>query len=110
MDEWRRNFGLQIHDARKATRLSRDAVAEKAGIGSKYLGQIERGEKWPTFETAIKIALAVGASPSVFLEKRASESNATDIRHDIARLLENRSTKQLNVVFRVVQALVSQPL
>ncbi len=63
MDEHRQRFGQQIRNARKAAHLSRDTVSEKAEITLKYLGEIERGEKWPSFEVAIKIARVLGVSP-----------------------------------------------
>ncbi len=109
MDERRQRFGQQIRNARKAARLSRDSVSEKAEITLKYLGEIERGEKWPSFEVAIKIADVLGVSSSVFLEDMPPATDSKSIRNDIARLLENKTSKQLLMVFRVVQALLTSP-
>jgi transcriptional regulator with XRE-family HTH domain len=109
MDEYRQRFGQQIRNARKATRLSRDTVSEKAEITLKYLGEIERGEKWPSFEVAIKIARVLGVSPSVFLEDIPSATDSKSIRNDIVRLLEHKSAKQLLMIFRVAQAILTSP-
>lgn len=107
MDKDRQSFGQQIRNARKAAHLSRDTVSEKAGITLKYLGEIERGEKWPSFEVTIKIARVIGVSPSVFLESLPSATDSKSIQNDIARLLEGKSTKQLLTIFRVAQAILT---
>ncbi len=107
MDEHRQRFGQQIRNARKAAHLSRDTVSEKAEITLKYLGEIERGEKWPSFEVAIKIARVLGVSPSVFLEDLPSATDSKSIRSDIVRLLEGKSAKQLLLIFRVAQAILT---
>jgi transcriptional regulator with XRE-family HTH domain len=110
MDEDRQRFGQQIRNARKAAHLSRDTVSEKAGITLKYLGEIERGEKWPSFEVTIKIARVIGVSPSVFLEDLPSMKDSASIRNEIVRLLEGKSSKQLIMIFRVAQAILTSSL
>jgi transcriptional regulator with XRE-family HTH domain len=42
---------------RKAANLSREVVAERAGISANYLGEIERGEKLPTLDMIERIAM-----------------------------------------------------
>jgi transcriptional regulator with XRE-family HTH domain len=110
MDEYRQQFGLQLRDARKAAHLSLATVSERVDIGIKHLGEIELGKAWPSMEVTIKLALAIGVSASVFFEGRPSGTEPDVIRNDIVRLLENRNAKQLHVVFRAVQAILSHPL
>ncbi len=107
MDEDRQRFGQQIRNARKAAHLSRDTVSEKSGITLKYLGEIERGEKWPSFEVMIKIARVIGVSPSVFLEDLPSETDSAAIQSEIVRLLDGKSAKELMMIFRVAQAVLT---
>lgn len=109
MDEHRQRFGLQIRDARKAAHLSRETVSERASIKPNYLGEIERGEKWPSLEVIMRIAKAIGVSPSVFLEIGPPGTDLGTIRNDIVRLLENRNVKQLHLVYRVLQAVLTSP-
>jgi transcriptional regulator with XRE-family HTH domain len=43
-------FGRKVRAVREAHRYSREAAAERAGISATYLGEIERGEKWPSLD------------------------------------------------------------
>ena len=52
-------FGSRMRSIRKSASLSREAVAERAGISANYLGEIERGEKWPTLDMIERIAKAL---------------------------------------------------
>jgi transcriptional regulator with XRE-family HTH domain len=106
MNENRRRFGQRIRSAREAAHSSRDAVAEKAKIGVNYLGQIERGEKWPTLEVIVSVANAIGVSPSMFLDLDPVETEPEALKVAISQLLQNRDSAQLQVVFRVVKALL----
>jgi ribosome-binding protein aMBF1 (putative translation factor) len=43
-------FGSRIRSIREGANFSREVVAEKADINANYLGEIERGEKWPSLD------------------------------------------------------------
>jgi len=100
----RKRFGLRIRAAREAAHLSRERVAEKAKMGANYLGQIERGEKWPTLPVIVSIARGIGVSPSVFLELDPVGSEPEALKEAINDLLRNRNTEQLQLVYRVIKA------
>jgi len=48
-------LGKKIYTLRKATNLSREKFAEKAGLNDYYLGEIERGEKKASIDKLFKI-------------------------------------------------------
>ena len=48
-------LGRRIREQRKQKGLTLEKLAEMAGIGSIYLGEIERGKKMPSINTFIKI-------------------------------------------------------
>lgn len=106
MNENRKRFGQRIRSAREAAHSSRDAVAEKAKIGVNYLGQIERGEKWPTLDVIVSLADAIGVPPSVFLDLDPTMTEPEALKSAISQLLQNRDSAQLLTVFRVVKALL----
>ena len=106
MSEDRKRFGQRIRIARDAAHLSREAVAEKAKIGVNYLGQIERGEKWPTLEVIVSVANSIGVSPSVFLDLQPIPTEAEALKSAVVDLLQNRDITQLQMVIRVVRALL----
>jgi transcriptional regulator with XRE-family HTH domain len=107
MNENRKRFGQRIRSAREAAHSSRDAVAEKAKIGVNYLGQVERGEKWPTLDVIVSVADAIGVPASVFLDFYPAETGSEALKDSISQLLQNRDSAQLQIVFRVVKALLA---
>lgn len=98
-------FGSRIRSIREAADLSREVVAERAGISANYLGEIERGEKWPTLDMIERIAAALQVSPPAFFEYEAEEVDNNVLLSKLQRLLSDRSTDQLQRAFRVLKAL-----
>jgi len=60
----------------EAADLSREVVAERADMNANYLGEIERGEKWPSLEIIQRLAGTLSVSPSAFLEFEAEETDS----------------------------------
>ncbi len=89
---------------REASDLSRESVAERAGISTNYLGEIERGEKWPTLDIVERIANALEVSPSSFFEYEAQEVDHNILLSKLHQLLSERSTDQLQQAMRILKA------
>jgi transcriptional regulator with XRE-family HTH domain len=64
----RRILGRQIRKERLALGLSQEMLAEKAGLHWTYIGGIERGERNVSLLNIVKIARALGISPSDLLK------------------------------------------
>ena len=60
--------GERIRVYRNRTKLSQEALAEKAGLHSTYIGQLERGEKNATLESIEKVIRALDLSFEVLFE------------------------------------------
>ena len=96
-------FGKNVRAARDAANLSREVTAERAGITASYLGEIERGEKWPGLEVIRSIARSLRVSATRFFE---FEDEETGTPIDKVRLaLENRTGQEQQQAVRVVRAL-----
>jgi XRE family transcriptional regulator, regulator of sulfur utilization len=98
-------FGKNIRNARETANLSRDLVAERAGITTNYLGEIERGEKWPSLDNVRALAKAIRVTPGSFFEFDIEGSEADTPANRIQLVLENRTTEQQEQAFRVLKAL-----
>jgi|SRR5579884_2406004 len=98
-------FGSRIRAIREAADLSRETVAEKANINANYLGEIERGEKWPTLEMIERIAGALEVSPSGFFEYEAEEVDSGILLGKLHQLLSNRKREELQQALRLLKAL-----
>ena len=61
------DYPARIVAARRAKGLTREALAEMAGVSPRHLGDIERGETSPSLEKMYRISKALGVSVSVLL-------------------------------------------
>lgn len=98
-------FGSRIRAIREAAELSRETVAEKANINANYLGEIERGEKWPTLDMIERIAAALEVSLPAFFEYEAEEVNSGILHSKLQHLLSKRKTEELQQALRLLKAL-----
>lgn len=60
-------LGQRIREARKNKGLTQEQLAEIAGIGLMYLGEIERGQKMPSLKILCKIIEALDISADYLL-------------------------------------------
>ena len=54
------NLGCRIRHLRLSGGWTQEELSEMAGLSAKYLGEVERGEKNPTYLVLIQIADAIG--------------------------------------------------
>jgi transcriptional regulator with XRE-family HTH domain len=64
----RLDFGRAIETLRASRGLSRDEVAQLAGISASYVAELERGLKRPSADIVARVARAFGMSGSAFLQ------------------------------------------
>jgi|SRR5271155_4633568 transcriptional regulator with XRE-family HTH domain len=98
-------FGSRIRSIREGANLSREVVAEKSDINANYLGEIERGEKWPSLEVIHRLAGALQVSPSAFLEFESEELDPSLLQAKLQKLLAKRTTEELQQATRVLKAM-----
>jgi len=99
-------FGKRVRAVRKAAKTTQEQAAEAAHLNPKYLGQIERGEKRPSFEAIVALGKALRVSPAVFFHFDLEETDERVLRKRLDSLLQNRDSRQLQQVYRVLKALV----
>jgi len=98
-------FGRKVRAVREAAHMSRELAAEKSGITPNYLGEVERGEKWPSLEIICAIASALNISPPIFFEFEGQETDPGILIQKLHRLIENRTTEQQQQALRVLKGL-----
>jgi transcriptional regulator with XRE-family HTH domain len=98
-------FGSRIRSLREAADVSRERAAEHADINANYLGEIERGEKWPSIEVIQRLAGVLSVSPSAFFEFEGEEKDAGALRSNLHEMLAGRDIEQLQQAMRVLRAL-----
>jgi transcriptional regulator with XRE-family HTH domain len=98
-------FGRKIRAIRKAAKLSREKLAERAGINSNYLGEIERGEKWPSLEIISSLAKVMNVSVGDFFDYGSQEQNVNLLKAKLRHLLEDRGIAEIQRAHRILKAL-----
>ncbi len=73
--ELQQTFGANVRHHRKAKGWTQDQLGERVGVTLETIGKIERGVVPPSFDTAERIAKALGASPLALF------ANAADTLH-----------------------------
>lgn len=63
-----KKFGEYVLKLRKARNLSQEQLAELAGLHRNYIGGIERGERNVALINIVRLAKALGVSPSELLK------------------------------------------
>ena len=61
------SIGRNIRKFRQEKKLRQEDLAEKAGLSTNYIGDLERGVKVPSLETMIEIINALGVSADMIL-------------------------------------------
>ena len=97
-------FGNRIRSIREAANLSRETAAERAGTAANYLGEVERGEKFPPLKMIERIATALKVSPSAFFEYEAEEVDNQILMSKLKQLLSRLNTDQLQQALKVLKA------
>src|SRR6267143_2983914 len=96
-------FGRKIRAVRKAAKLSREKLAERAGINPNYLGEIERGEKWPSLEIISSLAKILNVGVIRFFDYESQEPNVNLLRAKLRHLLEDRGITEIQRAHRILR-------
>lgn len=86
-------IGSRLREARNIAKLTQEQLAEKVGIGTTYISDIERGAKFPSLSLFIKIVDALGVS-SDFILRGEIEAGKNFVYDDITRKLDGLTPKQ----------------
>ena len=98
-------FGRRVRAIRTAARITQKQIAERAQVNPKYLAELERGEKKPSFDALVALARVLGVPPAAFFQFDRKDSDETALRKKIDSLLDGCATHELNQIYRIAKAL-----
>jgi transcriptional regulator with XRE-family HTH domain len=97
-------LGRNVRAVRDSLRISRERVAEQAGIDADYLGEIERGEKWPALWMLRAIARTLKVSPARFFEFEDDAEANISVLQRFQRILDSHTPEEQEHALRIVRA------
>lgn len=68
-------LGSSIKKLREQKKITQESLAERADIHTSYIGQIERGLRYPSLKVLFKIADALNIKPAELLKDINSKKN-----------------------------------
>lgn len=107
-----KSLGQKLREYRARRGWSQDACAERMGITTRYLSDIERGDKAPRLATFIRMCNVLDASADDVLQNslragRAAKSN--DLLRRMEDLEPAAQRQALEILERVVEVLRAAP-
>ncbi len=95
-------FGRQVKKFRKDLKLSQEELAERCGLHSTYIGQIERGEKNISLESIQKLSRGLDISIAKLFECFTADvdnsSIALQIYYNVLDMSDEDQQHILNIV------------
>ena len=101
MAQLRELLGGRIRDLRKASGMTQEDLADKAGLHSTYVGGIERGERNVSIDNIAKIAKGLGVEVIELFRFRARRSPAA-LKKELKLVVERHDPE---MILRILEAI-----
>ena len=100
-----KRIGENVRTFRIKRRLKQEDLAERAGLSTKYIGVIERGEKIPSLETFCLLSNALEVSADILL-KGVFEDSKEKTTLNICRIIPQNKQINVNDLYNVVDSFI----
>ena len=105
MDELFTTIGSRIRMAREGLGLSQEKLAERAGVNTSYLSQVERGKKTPSLDVLVRVSGAVNLRlAELFAEDEAVDSRDLQVR-EVEALVDALPTEKRPALLALLRSL-----
>lgn len=98
-------FGFRLRETRRQKGYTLQSLAQKAGTGAVYLGEIERGLKMPSLNSFIRIAETLEV-PADYLLRGELSSGSGYIYDEITEKLQKLTPKQRKTAADILDAYI----
>ena len=96
--------GKRIRSLRRASGLTLEVLAERAGLHPNFLGLVERGTKNPSLDTMVHISSGLNVEPQSLFDGLEG-LRAVDLRTLIRERMASMSEAQLLRLVRIIDAI-----
>lgn len=70
--------GGTVREFRLAAGLSQDGLADRMDVSTSYISMLESGQRYPSIEMIIRLAIAMEVRPGAILDKIAEHYTPSD--------------------------------
>ena len=92
-------FGRRLKILRKARNLNQAELAERVGIETKYLSNIETGRRSPSFEKTVALAKALDVPMSALFSFEQDGADPKTLKRRIETILTKATAQQLKQIY-----------
>ena len=100
----KKKLGSKIKENRKSKKYTQEFVAEKMGIETKSLSNIERGLFYPTSENLEKISKILEVQPCELFDFEHHKPDE-ELKEEILKIIEKNPDK-LKQIYRIINAIL----
>lgn len=100
-----REIGARIRLARRDAGLTQEKLAEKIGVSTVFVSQLESGSRAPGLETLVKLSRTLRVSLDLLV---LGSAPGGDAQASLAALLEERSNRQRALAVGLVRSLFAE--
>lgn len=98
-------LGRRIRTLRHLKGWSQQELGHQADLNYKFIGEIERGQQNPSFETLVKIATAFGVDLVELFHFEQEIPDKKEIESRINQILKNITDEELRRVLLILRSL-----
>jgi len=99
-------LGARIKALRKQQGWSQEQLAERVGISTQYVSNIERGKENPTLDLLLRLAEVLRVAPVDIFDFEAEGLDRKAIQAEIRKVIETRDVERLRIALRVLRAIL----
>lgn len=101
---FRQSLGTRLRAVRKQHKLSQEGLGDKCGLSGKFIGEVERGEKSISMDSALLVSKVFGMSVAQFV------GDGAPMKPEVAKLValvERRPATEVEGVCNIVRSAIS---
>lgn len=99
-------LGARIKALRKQKGWSQERLAERVGISTQYLSNIERGKENPTLDLLLRLADSLRVSPAEIFDFEAEGLDRKALQAEIRKVMETADVERLRTALKVLRAIL----
>ncbi len=100
-----KEIGARIREQRRVLAFTQAELAERVGLDSIYISQIERGQRTMSIPALFRIADVLKVRPGFLLDGETKESKQDPLVLEVREVLARLNDKQIRAVIKALRAL-----